>query len=196
MAKRRKNTYEFKPDRTGTPILKLLHLTKLQQRGILKWTLYSLLGILLLVVQDVIMSQFRISGATTDLAVCIIALIGIYEGTEEGGVFTLFASAFYWFSGSAPGPYVIALLTVLIVLTGLLRQNFWRRGFASTVLCASIVIMIYEMLLLLIGIFGGLTIWDRTGVFFLTGLLSCAVMVPFYPVVNAISKIGGETWKE
>ena len=194
MARRRK--YEFKPDPKGTNLLKPLHLTKQQRLLYLKWALYAVLCIFLLVVQDVIMSRVRLSGATTDLAVCGILLISILAGAESGGMFALIASCFYWFSGSAPGPYVIAVITFLTVAATLFRQAYWHRGFGSTMLCAGLAMMLYEIILFLTGIFIGRTMWSRFGVFVLTGVLSLAVMVALYPLVKAIGKIGGETWKE
>lgn len=194
--KRRQRKYEFRPDPTGTKFLKKLHLTKYRQMLLLKWGLYSLLWLAALVIQDVMMSRVRFFGATTDLAVCLILLIGIYEGMENGGTFALIASAIYWFSGSAPGPYVIAILTGLAVLISAFRQGFWLRGFSSTALCTALAIMAYEMLIFLIGMFQGLTIWDRAGVFCVTGVITCLVMLPLYPLVNTIAKIGGDTWKE
>ncbi len=194
--KRRQKKYEFRPDPSGTSLLKKLHLTRQQRLSYLKWGLYSLLTLLALLIQDVVMSQFRFSGATTDLAVSAIVLIGIYEGMEKGGLFALLAATFYWFSGSASGPYVIAILTVLTVFISYFRQSFWLRGFSSTVLCGIVAIMAYEMAVFLIGIFQGLTIWDRASVYALTGLLSCAGMILMYPAVNRIAKIGGDSWKE
>ena len=194
MARRRK--YEFKPDPKGTNLVKLLHLTKQQRLQYLKWLLYAALCLLLLVGQDVIMSRVRLSGATTDLAVCGILLISILAGAEEGGTFALIASTVYWFSGSAPGPYVIAVITFLTIAATLFRQAYWHRGFGSIMLCAGISMMLYEMIIFLIGIFIGRTMWTRFGVFVLTGALSLAVMLALYPLVKVIGKIGGETWKE
>ena len=88
MAKKRRK-YEFKPDPKGTNLLKVLHMTRHQQLQTLKWALYALLCLVLLIVQDVVMSRFRFSGATTDLAVCGILLIGILAGAEDGGLFAL-----------------------------------------------------------------------------------------------------------
>ena len=194
MARRRK--YEFKPDPKGTNLLKVLHLTKQQRLQYLKWALYAALCILLLIVQDVIMSRVRISGATTDLAVCGILLISIIAGSEDGGLFALIASTIYWFSGSAPGPYVIAVITFLTIAATLFRQTYWHRGFGSTMLCAGIAMMLYEIIMFLIGIFIGRTMWTRFGVFVLTGALTVAVMFALYPLAKVIGKIGGETWKE
>ena len=122
--------------------------------------------------------------------------MGIYEGLENGSVFVLAASLFYWFSGSAPTPICVALLCVLAILIGLFRQMFWHRSFGSIALCVAIAIMLYEMLLFVIGLFLGLTILPRAGVFALTGAITCITMLPMYPLVRAISKIGGESWKE
>ena len=73
---------------------------------------------------------------------------------------------------------------------------FWHRSFGSIALCVAIAIMLYEMLLFVIGLFSGLTILPRAGVFALTGAITCITMLPMYPLVRAISKIGGESWKE
>lgn len=194
--RRRRKKYEFKPDPKGTNFLKKLYMTRLQRLQILKWGSYALVCMTLLVIQDVIMSQFRLFGATTDLAVAIIFLIAIYEGTENGSLFALTASTIYWFSGSPPGPYVIAFITVLTVGINLFRQMFWRRNFGSTALCTGIAIFAYELVLFLAGMFMGLTIWPRIFVYLRTALYSCIMMLPLYPLVRAISKIGGNTWKE
>ena len=199
MAKRRRrqqSVYEFKPDPKNTNFLKRLYMTRLQRLTLLKWGCYVLAGITLLVVQDVIMSQIRFSGATTDLPVAFILLVGLYEGLELGSVFTLSASLFYWFSGSAPTPICIGLLCVLNVFSGLFRQMYWNRSFGSLTLCTAVSIMLYEMMLFAVGLMQGLTIVPRASVFALTGALTCITMLPMYPLVRAISKIGGESWKE
>ena len=199
MAKRRRRTqptYEFKPDPKGTNFLKRLYMTRLQRLTLLKWGAYALMGIVLLVIQDVIMSGVRLFGATTDLPVAFILLVGLYEGLEKGSVFTLAAALFYWFSGSAPTPISIALLCVLNVFIGLFRQMYWHRSFGSIALCGMISIMLYEMLLFVAGILMGLTILPRAGVFALTGAFTCITMLPMYPLVRVISKIGGESWND
>ncbi len=194
MAKQHK--YEFKPDRYAPAFLKRLVLTRLQRRRLLKWTLLTAACVLMLVLQDVLMSRIHFSGATTDLPVCIMLLIGLYEGTETGSLFVLIASIIYYFSGSAPNAYSIGLLTSLTIGINLLRQNLWRRSFLSMLLCGAMGIIAYEMGVFIIGLLSGLTILPRAGIFFLTGLFTCVCLLPVYPLVRAISKIGGDTWKE
>ena len=199
MAKRRRRkqlAYEFKPDPKGTNYLKRLYMTRLQRLTILKWATFAMTGILMLVIQDVIMSQTRFSGATTDLPVAFILLVGIYEGLENGSVFALVSSLFYWFSGSAPTPICVAVLCILVILIGLFRQLYWHRSFGSIAMCVSIAIMLYEMILFVIGLMSGLTILPRASVFALTGGITCITMLPMYPLVRVISKIGGVSWKE
>ena len=75
-------------------------------------------------------------------------------------------------------------------------QFIWRRNFGSTGLCTAVTILVYELAVFGVGIFQGLTIWARLGVFLTTALMSCIVMVPMYPIVRAIGKIGGDSWIE
>lgn len=194
MAKKPK--YEFKPDKKQSTFLKRLYMTRLQRLQILKWVLLSAACILMLVIQDVIMSRIHMSGATTDLALGMILLISLYEGTEQGSLFALIASIVYLFSGSSPGPVCIGLITSLTVGINLLRQILWRRSFGSTMLCACVAVMLYEMGVFVWGLISGLTILARAGVFCLTGLFTCVTLFAMYPLVRSISKIGGDTWKE
>jgi hypothetical protein len=56
--------------------------------------------------------------------------------------------------------------------------------------------MLYEMMLFAVGLLQGLTILPRVSVFALTGAITCITMLPMYPLVRAISKIGGDSWNE
>lgn len=186
---------EFKQDARAS-ILKNFYMTRLQRLNLLKWALYAVVCVLLLVIQDVMMSRFSIYGASTDLAPMVILLITVLVGSEHGSIFALAASTIFWCSGSAPGPYCITQLTFLGVLATLIRQTYWRRGLRSTVLCAGVALMLYELSTFVIGLVMGLTLWSRVGVFLFTGLFSWALMVPLYPILYKIGKIGGEPWKE
>ena len=196
MAKKKLPKFEFKPDPTGSDPRKIFHLTSLQRHRIVKWALYGALLLVALLLQDTMLSRVRFSGATTDLAVCVILLVGILEGPEDGGLFALLASVFYYFSGSAPGVYVIALATAVAIFGGLFRQGYWSQGMSSAMLCTGLALLVYELGLMIIGIFLNLTTWSRMGVFILTALLSTLVTAPLYPLVRVIAQIGGEPWKE
>lgn len=197
MAKRRRKfDSEFKPDPRSATVFKTLRLTRLQQLRLLKWGLYILTILLALVVQDVIMSRVRLLGATTDLTVCAILLIAVIEGTEVGSLFLLITSTLYVFSGSAPGAYSIGLMTFFGVAAVIFRQMYLSRSRGSIVLCAGAAQMAYELGLYAVGLFLGLTRWDRIGSFALTGVYTVLLMIPLYPLICKIGLIGGNTWKE
>ena len=133
-----------------------------------------------------------------------IVLSNRLEADFEGSLFntyrmlrTLNPSPYmFYFSGSAPGPYCVATLTVLGIGACMFRQLYWHRNRSSIVLCAGIALMLYELSTYGIGIFTGLTYWGRIGVFAGSGLLSWLLMIPLYNLINAIGTIGGNTWKE
>ena len=192
----RKKRNEFRPDPTTSTWLKTRRLTRLQKLRLLKWVLYALIVILCLVIQDVIMSQLRLFGATTDLAVGAILLITVIEGTDVGSLFVLIASMLYWFSGSAPTPICIALLTTFGIGATMFRQMFWHHSRGTLTLCACLALTAYELGLFVTGIMQGLTYFGRLPSFLLTSAYTCLVMIPLYTLVNKTGLIGGNTWKE
>ena len=187
---------DFRPDSQDSGWLKMLHITQAQRDLYLKWGLYTAVLVVLSMIQDVIMSQLKIFGATTALVVCAILLITVIEGIDTGIVFVIIASCLYYFSGSSPGPLCVALITFLGVGACLFRQMYWHRNRGSIVLCAGLALMLYELGTFAVGMFSGLTRWDRLSTFAVTGALSIAVMIPLYSLINRIGQIGGNTWKE
>ena len=187
---------EFRQDSLGTGFLKKLYMTKQQRLRLLRWGSYVLSCLAALLIQDNILSRLPIMGACIDLPAAVILLITVIEGTESGSIFVLLASTLYYFTGSAPGPYVVALMTVFGVGATLFRQAYWHRSRGAILLCACMALMLYE-----VGTFGGaifmkLTRWDRIGRFLLSGLYGCALMIPLYPLMHKFGSIGGHTWKE
>ena len=191
-----KKERSFRPDKVGTTILHKLYISPSQRRTILKWSLYSLVLVFVSVIQDVMLSNVRIMGATTELVPCGIFLICILEGAESGCIFSLIASALYLFSGTAPGPYCIVYITVLAVVLSMFRQGYLRKGFSAAMLCSCVAVMVYELAVFVTGVFLGMTHTGRLAAFCLTGGLSLIAAPVLYPILRGIEKIGGNTWKE
>ena len=194
--KKRSNRNEFRPDPNTATWLKTRKLTQQQKLRLVKWLLYTLIVVMSLVLQDVILSQLRLFGATTDLAVGAILLITVIEGTDVGSLFVLIASSLYWFSGSAPTPICIILLTAFGIAATMFRQMFWHRSRGTLTLCACLALTAYELSLFVTGIMQGLTYWGRLPSFLLTSAYTCLVMIPLYSLVYKTGLIGGNTWKE
>ena len=188
--------FDFKPDPSGTGILSKLYLTPRQRQTGLKWLLFALVCVVALVIQASLFSRVTIFGGWLDLAPALIVLICIVQGPVSGSVFALAGSLIYVFSGSAPGTYAIAFITVYASLAAAFRQSYLRRSFSSAWLCAAVAMMLYELSVFAMGMFWGLTYLSRIRVFAMTGGLSILVMPLVYPLLGWIGKIGGETWKE
>ena len=191
-----KKDAEFRPDSLETSFLEKLYMTKLQRLHFLKWLSLIGLCILLLVIQDVIMSKVSIFGTTTDLMACVILLITVMEGIDVGSIFVVIASVLYHFSGFAPGPFCVGLMSIFGILATMFRQAYWHRNQNSIILCAGLALMLYEVGVYVVGVLIGLTNWYRIADFLITGVLSWAIMIPLYPLIDRIGQIGGSTWRE
>ena len=188
--------YEFEGDKPHSGLLDKLYITPKQRLSILKWSLLSLLTLSLSVLQDVVLCRFRLFGATTDLVPCVIILICIIEGVENGSVFALCAATVYQFSGTAPGMYAMVFITLIAIAAAIFRQSYLQKGFGSAFLCACGGLLIYELLLFLVGLFLGLTYPGRFFGFLLTGGLTLLTLPLLYPVSLLIGSIGGSIWNE
>lgn len=188
--------HEFRPDVHREDLLGKLLLTRKQRQTVLRWSLYSLICLLALLVQDVIMSRAVIFGTTTELLPCFLLAVCILQGAESGCVFALIGSLLYYFSGSAPGIWCIPILTALAVVAAIFRQAYLRKGLVTLLLCLTVAMVLYELANFAIGLFLHLTYADRLSAFFLTALLSVVAVPVTYPILMSIGKIGGETWKE
>jgi hypothetical protein len=188
--------YEFRPDKPQVSWFSKLHLTQLQRLSLLKWTLYALLLLFLSLLQDVVLSRFRLFGATTELIPCAIFLICIIEGSHRGSLFALISASLYLFSGSAAGFYSLILIVFLAIFVCIFRQGYLQKGFAAAMLCTAFAVAVYEGAVFIIGYLLGLTILDRWIGFTVTTVLSILCAPILYPIILSIASIGGDTWKE
>ena len=188
--------HEFRPDKSRINLLSYLLLTQKQQKAVLKWGLYAILLVFVSLVQDVLLSQVRLQGATTELVPCAIFLICTLEGSEKSSIFALIASLLYLFSGTAPGPYSMLAITFLSIGVCMFRQAFLQARFSSAFLCTAVAMTGYTLVNFSIGLFLRLTPLSRFHGFLITAGLSLLAVPVLYPILKAISTIGGPSWKE
>jgi hypothetical protein len=115
---------------------------------------------------------------------------------EDGCVFILAGATLYHFSGVSPGPYTIALLTVIGLVISIFRQAYLRQGFFTLLICLALTMVLYELATFGVGLFLEYTIPSRLSAFCVSGLMTLVVVPLIYPILMSIGKIGGETWKE
>lgn len=191
-----KKKYEFKPDKITLSVFHKLYLTKQQRLTILRWVLFGLVLLVLSLLQDVILCQVDIFGATTDLVPCAIFLTCMLLGTQKGCVYALISACLFQFSGSGPGYHAIAIITILCIAGAMARQSWLRKGFGSCLLCAGACLFLYEYTVFFIGLLLGQTAPGRIAVPLVTSLLSLLSVPALYPILRATQKIGGESWKD
>ena len=180
----------------STTLLGKLYLTPGQRSAILKWALYGLLTLVVLVLQDVIFSRFSLLGGTVCLTPGVILLIGLMEGPNAGAVFALAAGTFWALSGQALGSLSLLVLTAETVVLGAFLLAYLRRSCWPLLACCALGLLVYELALFLAGLFLSYTTAGRWLSFLstaLTGCLGCGVL---YPLAAAIAKIGGTPWNE
>ena len=188
--------YDFQPDRPYATWLSKLQLTRLQQKQVLKWTLYAVVLLVLSLVQDVVLCRFRLFGGTADLVPCGIFIISMLEGTQNGSVFALAASGFYLLSGSSPGPHVLVLITILAVVASALRQTYLHPRFPAMLLCVAFAMVLYELTIFGFCMLLGQVTAVRFNAFLVAAITSLISVPVVYPIAKIIGRIGGEAWKE
>lgn len=195
MAFRRKNA-DFRPDSQRQDWTQRLYLSPQQQRRYLKWALLSLLSVVALVLQDVLFARMSLFGATVDMVPTVLFMICVIHGAESGAVFMLVGALIYWFSGSAPGVYVILLIPVLGTVAAAFRQAYLRKGFRTTLMCTAAALVVYETVSFLASLLLGVTRFGRAYVMVISTVLSLLTLPAVFLLVWGICKIGGDSWKE
>ena len=179
----------------GTTLVGKLYLTKAQRGTLLKWVVFSLTFLLLQVIQDVILSRLTIFGGCADVVPALLLLVCMLQEPASGLLFVLICSLVRALSGVVMGSVSLALLVFLGLLLCALRKNHLWGEFRSVVLCCWLGLICHSGVLFLLGIFLTRTTWDRY-MTSLGGLLGSMIAVLiFYPLVRAIGKIGGSSWK-
>ena len=187
---------DFRPDPDGSGDLGKLLLTKQQQRSLLRWSSYAAVCLFGLLLQDVVLCRLPLFGAVTDIVPCLILMVCTMQGAESGSIFSLVAACLYYFSGSAPGPFVIPVIVGISVFLVIFRQSYLQQGFFTIFVCAGLGMIVYEMCIFCIGLFLERTTLARVDIFATTALISLLAVPVAYPVLMSIGKIGGDTWKE
>ena len=195
MAFRRKNA-DFRPDSQRQDWTQRLYLSPQQQRRYLKWALLSLLSVVALVLQDVLFARMSLFGATVDMVPTVLFMICVIHGAESGAVFMLVGALIFWFSGSAPGVYVILLIPVLGTVAAAFRQAYLRKGFRTTLMCTAAALVAYETVSFLASLLLGVTRFGRAYVMMISTVLSLLTLPAVFLLVWGICKIGGDSWKE
>ncbi|MBO4419354.1 MAG: hypothetical protein J5789_05990 [Oscillospiraceae bacterium] len=116
-------------------MFKYIHLTKLQWLGILKWSLYGFLTLLVLMLQTVLLPQIPIGGAKLAPLPALIVCICIREGPEKGGLYAVLATLFWCLSGADFGNISVAVIPIGAILSAVLCRAVLTLRLLPAALC-------------------------------------------------------------
>lgn len=178
-----------------TTLVGKLFLTKAQRGTLLKWSVFTLTFLFLQILQDVIFSRMTILGGCADVVPALLLLVCLLQEPASGLLFVMICSLVRALCGVVMGPVSLAVLVFLgVVLCALRKNNLWGE-FRSVVLCCWLGLACHSAILFFLGIFLTHTTWSRY-LSTLGGLFgSMIAALVLFPLVRAIGKIGGSSWK-
>lgn len=172
-------------------MLDKLYITPRQWLRILRWTLYSLLLLLAILLQTVVFGSRTLFGAHPDLVPVVITCVCLREGAERGGTFALLGSLFWYLTGAEQGSVCIVTLTVLPVIGSLLCRTLLADRFLPCLLLTFVTLFVEQTAMFLLKFFFD----SLSGSFFVRSVLPCVavslIAQPLvYWLVKRIAKIG------
>ncbi len=173
-------------------MLKYFHLTRLQWLGILKWSLYGLLTLLVLLLQTVLLSKQPILGAKLVPLTGLIVCVCVREGPEKGGFYAILATLFWCLSGSDFGNLSVAVIPIGAMLSAVLCRAVLTLRLFPTALCCLGVMLVNDSAVFVFKLILPPTVaLDNYWRVLLPGVGLSMVFVPLhYALVKLIGRIG------
>lgn len=131
-------------------MLDKLYITPRQWLHILRWTLYSLMFLLAMMVQTVVLGNRPIFGTSPDFVCVVIVCVCLREGPERGGLFALLTSLFWYLSGADYGSVSIAVLTVIPVFGSLLCRSVLNNRFMPCLMITAFTLFALHSIIFLL----------------------------------------------
>ncbi len=174
-------------------MLKHLHLTRRQWLGILRWTLYSLLLLFVLLTQTIVLSRKPVFGVKLAPVGVVLICVCIRECAEKGGLFALLGSLFWYMSGADYGCLSVAIIPVGAILAAMLCRTAFTQRLLSTALCCFVICLVNDLVIfafkLLLEKLAAENLWR---VLLPGTCLTMLAVPPVYLLVKLISRIGGK----
>jgi len=173
-------------------VLKHVHLTKSQWLGILKWSLYGLLTLAVLLLQSVVLSQLPVFGVKLAPLPVLIVCVCIWEGSEKGGIYAILATLFWCLSGSDFGNISVAVIPIGAMLSAVLCRAVLTLRFLPAALCCLGVTLVNASAIFVFKLILPPTVAiDSFWRILLPGVFLSMLFMPIhYALVKLISRIG------
>ena len=157
----------------------------------LMWVLYSLLFLLVMLVQTTALGRTRFFGVKLNLLPVTIVCITMGVGHEAGGLFGLIAAIFWYTSGAEDGSAAMITFTVTGILAGYLCDCYLQPRFLSALALSLGALLFHEGALFCLRFYLGSAGISLLRWVFLTSGLSLLFCPVLYPLAKSIRKAGG-----
>ena len=172
-------------------MLDKLYITPRQWLLILRWALYRLLFLTVMMVQTVVLGNRTVFGIHPSFVPVVISCVCLREGAERGGLFALIASVFWCLSGADQGSVSILVLTVVPVLGALLCRAVLINRFLPCLAISFLALCCDQALCFLLKYFlGQMSVSLFTQQLIPCVLVSILSQPLLYWLVKCIAKIG------
>lgn len=156
-------------------------------RNVLMWTLYALLFLVVLVLQEVIFGKHRFFGVKLSLIPVAVVCICMHVGHEVGAIFALAASLVWCWSGADGGSVGIVTLTVTGILSGYLCDAVFARRLVPALGLSLGAVLFHEGALFLIKFYLGeadIGLWRWLPIQAGLSLLACPFLYLFARLIR------------
>lgn len=96
------------------------------RRTVLMWALYALFFLIVLLVQDAVLSKYTVHGARVVLVPVAAACVAVHTDAERGGLFCLLAGLFWTLTGASDGGLMLLCMTFSGAVCGYLCSSFFH----------------------------------------------------------------------
>lgn len=173
-------------------MLNRLHLTERQWHCLAKWSVYSVLFIVTMMVQTVCLGNVHFFGVSLNFLPILVCCVCLREAPGSGGVFALCTSLVWCLSGADFGSASIVIWTGMGVGLAILCQVMINNRMLTCAICCFATSLVHETIIFL----GKFLLNGIPGICFFTKALPCVLMSMvlfpvFYWLVKKISRIGG-----
>lgn len=173
-------------------MLRYFHMTRQQWKQLVKWSVYGVFFLILLLLQTVVAAKNPVFGIKLCLIPAFLVCVCIKEGPEAGGLFALIGSVVWCLSGSDYGNLTIVTLTICAIVSSVLCRTLLNDRLLAVWLCVlssclinDSVIFLFKIILVNIDV---RNFWR----ILLPGAAASSVFsLVIYPLVRLIHRIGG-----
>jgi len=172
-------------------MLDSFYITPKQWMHILRWIVYTVSFVILMMIETVMIGRHTIMGVHLSFVPVMITCVCMIEGPERGGIYAFLMSLVWCFSGADYGYCSVAVLTCVPILASLICQNVIKGKFIPSLISSAVVLLVDQSFIFIIKYFlGYVGLNQYTSVLLPMVGLSVLSQPILFLLVKAISKIG------